>query len=96
MMNNTTVQTPTTPAPDLLHESAGALERIERCGDHGLLWVEDLDRLALSFGLPDFEDMEPRLHELLDEAPTDLARGIAIGMAMAWLSSLVLPLPVAH
>ena len=93
----TTVQI-TTTTPDLLHESATVLERIENCGDQGLLWVEDLDRLALhlGLGLPDFEDMEPRLHELLDEAPTDLARGIAIGMAMAWLSSLVLPLPVAH
>lgn len=88
----TTVQTPTTP--DLLHESATVLERIENCGDQGLLWVEDLDRLALSFGLPGLEeDMEPRLHDLLAEASTDLARGIAIGVAMAWLSSFALPLP---
>ena len=95
MMNNTTVQNLTT-TPDLLHESATVLERIEHCGDDGLLWVEDLDRLSLHLGLPGREDVEPALHELLAEAPTDLARGIAIGMAMAWLSSFALPLPVAH
>ncbi len=90
MMNNTTVQTPITP--DLLHESAAALERIEHCGSDGEIWVEDLDQLTLRLGLPGREDMEPRLHELLTDAPSDLARGIAIGLGMAWLSSLVLPI----
>ena len=91
----TTVQNLTT-TPDLLHEAASAFDRIERASDAGLLWVEDLDRLALQFGLPGIEDMEPRLLELLAEAPTDLARGIAIGMAMSWLSSFPLPLPITH
>lgn len=86
----TTVQT-TTTTPDLLHESATVLERIENCGDQGLLWVEDLDQLALQLGLDSIDDMEPRLLCLLAEAPTDLARGIAIGLAMAWLSSFSLP-----
>lgn len=91
-MNKTTVQT-----PDLLHESAAALDQI--CQDQacaGEIWVEDLDRLALHLGLPGLEEMEPRLGQLLAQAPTDLARGIAIGLAMAWLSSLSLPLPVTH
>lgn len=89
----TTVQTTTPPdlTPDLLHEAASAFERIEHCSDDGLLWVEDLDRLALQFGLPGIEDMEPALHELLAEAPTDLAKGIAVGLAMAWLASFALP-----
>ena len=95
----TTVQTPTTLTPDLLHESAAALDQI--CQDQacaGEIWVEDLDQLTLHLGLPGREDMEPALHELLTGAPTDLARGIAIGLSMAWLSSFALPLtlPVTH
>ena len=87
MNMKTTVQTTT---PDLLHESSAALDQIQ--ADAGEAWVEDLDQLALRLGLPGLEDdMEPRLHELLAEAPTDLARGIAIGLAMAWLASFALP-----
>ncbi len=93
----TTVQTitPTHDINDLLHESSGALEHIERCGDAGLSWVSDLDSLTLQLGLPSLDDMEPRLHELLAEAPTELARGIAIGLSLAWLSSFALPLPLS-
>ena len=91
-----TVQT-TTTTPDLLHETASAFERIEHGGDDGQAWVEDLDQLALQLGLPGLgDDMEPRLLGLLAEAPTDLARGIAIGLAMAWLASFALPLPAIH
>ena len=90
----TTVQTPATP--DLLHESSCALDRIEYSGDHGQAWAEDLDRLVLQLGLPGFQEMERDLHELLADAPTDLARGIAIGLGMAWLSSLALPMSAVH